>query len=137
MADEITPEATPAFDPTALSDADLSAAFAAARERGAELSAKAEFAAGEAEELAELATRVQLLQTEHASRNQRATEQQAQRDVFASLGDLPPIASPQPVAAPVAPVEPAPVSPAPVVPSVAQMAAQRSEERRVGKECRA
>src|SRR5688572_6421 len=124
MADEITPEATPAFDPTALSDADLSAAFAAARERGAELSAKAEFAAGEAEELAELATRVQLLQTEHASRNQRATEQQAQRDVFASLGDLPQIPAAQPLAAPVAPVEPAPVSPAPVVPSVAQMAAQ-------------
>jgi len=124
MADEITPEATPAFDPTALSDADLSAAFAAARERGAELSAKAEFAAGEAEELAELATRVQLLQTEHASRNQRATEQQAQRDVFASLGDLPQIPAVQPLAAPVAPVEPAPVSPAPVVPSVAQMAAQ-------------
>ena len=127
MADDPTPEATPAFDPTTLDDAALAAEFTRARERGAELSGKTEFAAGEAEELAELATRVQLLQTEHASRNQAAAARQANRDVFATLADLPAIPAPAPVtptAAPVAPVEPTPVPAAPIVPSVAQMAAQ-------------
>jgi len=119
MPDEITPEPV-AFDPATLSDADLAAAFAAARTRGAELSGQAEFAAGEAEELTELATRVTAIQAEQAARIERATATQAQRDVFASLGDLPEVP---------APVLPAPVAPpqapaAPQVPSVAEMGAQ-------------
>jgi len=121
MPEEITPETPPVFDPTTLTDAELSAAFAAARTRGAELSAQAEFAAGEGEELAELATRVQAIQAEQSVRIERATAAQAQRDVFASLTDLPEIPAVKPVAAPVAAVE-APV--VPEVPSVSQMAVQ-------------
>lgn len=121
MPEEITPETPAAFDPAALSDADLAAAFSAARERGAALAAQTEFASGEAEELAELATRVQAIQTEQAARVERATATQAQRDVFASIGDLPEIPPAQPLAAPVAAVE---AVQAPVVPSVSQMAAQ-------------
>lgn len=120
MPEEITPETPAVFDPAALSDADLAAAFAAARTRGAELSGQAEFAAGEAEELSELATRVTAIQAEQAVRIERATATQAQRDVFSSLGDLPEVPAPvlaAPVAAPQA-------APAPVVPSVAEMAVQ-------------
>jgi hypothetical protein len=121
MPEETAPETPEVFDPTALTDAELSAEFAAARTRGAELSAKAEFAAGESEELAELATRVQAIQAEQSVRIERATASQAQRDVFASLTDLPEIPAVKPVAAPVAAVEPVK---APEVPSVAQMAVQ-------------
>lgn len=124
MADDITPETPEVFDPTALNDADLAAAYSAARARGVELSGQTEFAAGEAEELTSLAERVTAIQAEQAVRVQRATATQAQRDVFASLTDLPEIPAAQPLAPAVAPVEPAPVSPAPVVPSVAQMAVQ-------------
>jgi len=124
MPEEITPETPEVFDPSTLSDADLAAAFAAARARGVELSGKAEFAAGEAEELTALAERVVAIQAEQAVRVERATATQAQRDVFASLTDLPEIPAAQPLAPAVAPVEPAPVSQAPVVPSVAQMAVQ-------------
>lgn len=127
MPEETTPPTPEAFDPSAMDDAALQAAFAAARERGAALSAQTEFAAGEAEELAQLATVVQLIQTEFTSRHAAATAQQANRDVFGSLADLPaipapvPVAPAEPVAPPVAAAEPAV---APVVPSVAQMAVQ-------------
>ena len=127
MADDITPEVSQAFDPTTLDDAALAAEFARAGERGRELSAKAEFAAGEAEELTECANRVTAIQAEQAARVERAQAVQAKRDVFASLGDLPQIPQPvlpEPQTAPVAPVEAAPVSQAVAVPSVAQMAAQ-------------
>lgn len=121
MPEETTPETPQVFDPTTLTDAELAEQFAAAKARGLELSAKAEFAAGEGEELAELATKVQAFQTETQARIERATAAQAQRDVFASLGDLPEIPAVKPVAAPVAPVEAAVV---PQVPSVSQMAVQ-------------
>lgn len=121
MPEEITPETPEVFDPSALTDAQLAEQFAAAKARGLELSAKAEFAAGEGEELAELATRVQAFQAETQARIERATAAQAQRDVFASLGDLPEIPAVKPVVAPVAAVE---AAPAPEVPSVAQMSVQ-------------
>lgn len=127
MADDITPEGTPAFDPTTLDDAALAAEFARVGERGRELSAKAEFAAGEADELADCAARVTAIQAEQTARVERARAVQAKRDVFASLGDLPAIPQPvltEPQAAPVTPVETAPVSQAVAVPSVAQMAVQ-------------
>lgn len=127
MADDTTPEVPQAFDPTTLDDAALAAEFARAGERGRELSAKAEFAAGEADELTECANRVTAIQAEQAARVERAQAVQAKRDVFASLGDLPQIPQPvlpEPQAAPVAPVEAVPVSQAVAVPSVAQMAVQ-------------
>ena len=127
MPEEITPEA---FDPAALDDAALTAEYSRIKERGAELAAKAEFAAGEAEELAELATRAGAVQAEATVRVERATAQQGHRDVFATLGELPPITAPVPVAlsgppSPAVPTsEPVPVSQAVAVPSVSQMAAQ-------------
>lgn len=126
MADDTTPETPQVFDPSALSDADLTAEFARAQERGRELASKAaaEFAAGENEELEELATRVVAIQAEQAVRIERATAAQAHRDVFANLGDLPAIPQTTPVTAPVAASEPAVVSQSVSVPSVAQMAAQ-------------
>lgn len=125
MADDTT-EGAPAFDPTAFSDADLSAELARVVERGRELAAKAtsEFAAGEGEEFTELADRLPLLQAETQRRIEAANAQQAQRDAFANLGELPtiPVVTPAaPLAAPVTPPEPAP---APQVPSVSQMGAQ-------------
>jgi hypothetical protein len=121
MSDEITPETPEVFDPTALTDAELSAEFAAAKARGLELSGKTEFAAGEGEELSGLAARVTAIQAEQSARVERAAAAQAQRDVFASLGDLPAIPAVKPVSAPVAAVE---TVKAPEVPSVSQMAVQ-------------
>ena len=124
MADDITPEVPQVFDPSTLDDAALAAEFTRVRERGAELSGKTEFAAGEADELTELAGRAQAILAEQNVRVERATTTQAQRDVFASLGDLPAVPAPVLAKAPEAPVTPAPASPAPEVPSVAQMAVQ-------------
>lgn len=127
MADDTTHETPQVFDPAALSNDELATEFARVKARGAELSAQAQFAAGESEELSELATRAALLQAEFASRNEAVAAEQANRDVFASLGDLPtiPAITPvTPVAAPVTASEPAPVSQAVAVPSVAQMAVQ-------------
>lgn len=130
MADDTTPEVPGAFDPSALDDAALGAEFSRIQERGAELAAKAEFAAGESEELTELAERSSAIKAEATIRAERATAQQAAREAFATSEPLPAIPQPVPVA-PQAPVEavvaasetaPAPVAPA--VPSVAQMAAQ-------------
>lgn len=127
MADDTTPETPQVFDPTTLSNDELAAEFARVKARGVELAAQSEFAAGEGEELTELATRATLLQSEFASRNEAVTAQQANRDVFATLGDLPTIPTVvpvTPVAAPVSAPEPSPVSQSVSVPSVAQMAAQ-------------
>ena len=130
MADDTTPETPQAFDPTALDDAALAAEFARVKERGAELASKAEFAAGEGDELQELAARATAIQGEQAQRIERATAAQAARDAFSSLGDLPaipavtPIAPPAAVEAPVSVEDAAPVSQAVAVPSVAQMAVQ-------------
>ena len=125
MADETTPEATPAFDPTALDDAALAAEVSRVEARGRELSAATAFAAGELDEFTALGEQLPALRAEVERRNAAVAAQQQIRDSFAvetpALAQAQPLA---PVAAPVAPVEPAPVSPAPVVPSVSQMAAQ-------------
>jgi hypothetical protein len=126
MADDTTPEAPQAFDPTSLDDAALAAEFARVAKRGHELSAKAEFAAGEAEELDQLAERLPQLQAETAARIERATAAQAKRDAFASVEVpvIPAVTPLAPVAAPVA-AEQTPEAPqVPSVPSVAEMAAQ-------------
>lgn len=123
MADDTTPEVpeTPSF--AALDDAALAAEFARVAERGRELSAKAEFAAGEAEELDTLAEALPLLQAETAARIERATAAQAKRDAFSAIEipTIPSVTPLEPVAAPVAAVESVQAAP---VPSVAQMAAQ-------------
>ena len=127
MADDITPEAPEAFDPAALDDAALAAEFARIKERGAELAAKAEFAAGEVDELADLADRATAVQAEATARAERATQVQAHRDAFASLGDLPVIPEAVPIAAPAAveaPVSASETVQAPPVPSVSAMAVQ-------------
>ena len=124
MADDITPEAPQAFDPTTLDDAALTAEFARVQERGRALAAQAEFADGEAAEFSELAERLPLLQAETAARIERATAQQAQRDAFASI-EVPTIPAVQPIKAPSEPVAaPVAASQAPVVPSVAEMSTQ-------------
>ena len=123
MADDITPETPQVFDPTALSDAELSAEFTRVAARGAELAALETFADGQAEELSELAARLPLLQTEVASRNAAVAAQQAQRDAFSNVS-VPPITRPTPVAAPSAPETAPEAVPAPQVPSVSQMASQ-------------
>lgn len=123
MADETTPEAPPAFDPTTLDDAALAAEFARVAERGRELSAQAEFADGEAAEFSELADRLPALQAETQARIAQATAQQAQRDAFSSLEVpvIPTVVPSAPLAAPVTASQPAQ---APVVPSVSEMAVQ-------------
>lgn len=123
MADDTT-ENAPAFDPMAFSDAELSAELARVAERGRELSAKAEFAAGEGEELTELAERLPLLQAETQRRIEAVNAQQARRDAFANLGELPTIPAVTPAAPLAAPVTPSEPTPAPQVPSVSQMGAQ-------------
>lgn len=122
MADDITPEATPAFDPTAFSDIELTNEVQRVAGRGRELSAKAEFADGEAAELAELAERSTALGNEVARRNAAAAEQQAQRDAFAS--EPPALIQVTPVAAPAAPVAAEQPAVVPQVPSVSEMAVQ-------------
>lgn len=123
MSEETTPETPAAFDPAAFSDADLPVEIERVAGRGRELSAKAEFAAGEAEELDTLAEQLPLLQAEATARIERATAAQAKRDAFASVEvpTIPAVTPLAPLAAPVAPEQPAP---APQVPSVAEMAAQ-------------
>ena len=114
MADDITPEPAPAFDPTAFSNEDLAAELTRVAERGRELSGKAEFADGEAEELATLAEHLPALQAEVARRNDAVAAEQARRDAFASveISSLATVAPLAPLAAPVAAEQPAPVSPA-------------------------
>lgn len=125
MADDTTPDATPAFDPTTLDDAALAAEFARVTERGRELAGKAEFAAGEGEELSDLATRLPAIQAEQQRRVDAATAAQASRDAFATIAPLPEIPAAAPVAAVEPVVEPVATKETAGVPSVAQMAAQR------------
>ena len=125
MPEEITPEtpATPeAVDYTAFSDIDLTNELQRVQARGRELAAKTEFAAGESEELAELARNSSALGAEVSRRNAAALEEQAHRDAFAA--DLPTLATVTPLEAPSAPVTAPEAAPVPVVPSVSQMAAQ-------------
>lgn len=118
-------EPTP-FDPTALSDDELTAELSRVRVRGSELSAKDVLGEGEGDELSELATRVGAIQAEQAARTERAAALQANRDVFATLpAPAEPAATtePDPGPLPKPPETPkAVVASAPVVPSVAQMA---------------
>jgi hypothetical protein len=125
MADDITPEATPAFDPTTLDDAALAAEVSRVEQRGRELSAKAEFAAGEAAELHELGERLPLLRGEVVRRNEAVAAEQAIRDAFSvETPALAKVAPLEPVKASESAPETAPVSQTVAVPSVAQMAAQ-------------
>lgn len=124
MADDITPEETPALDFSALDDTALAAEYERIASRGAELSGKAEFAAGEGDELSDLAKQLPAIVEEQQRRADAAASVQASRDVFATLPPLPTIPAPV-VAAPaeVAAAETPAVKPV-AVPSVAQMAAQ-------------
>lgn len=123
MADDITPQIPESVDFTSLDDAALAAEFSRVAERGRALSAQAEFAAGESEELSALAESLPALQAETQRRIDAATAAQAQRDAFSSV-QIPTIPAVTPLAPVVAPVAaPEPVV-APQVPSVSQMAVQ-------------
>lgn len=123
MADDITPQIPESVDFSALDDAALAAEFSRVAERGRALSAQAEFAAGESEELSALAESLPALQAETQRRIDAATAAQAQRDAFSSV-QIPTIPAVTPLAPVVAPVAaPEPVV-APQVPSVSQMAVQ-------------
>lgn len=123
MADDITPQIPESVDFSALDDAALAAEFARVAERGRALSAQAEFAAGESEELSALAESLPALQAETQRRIDAATAAQAQRDAFSSIQipTIPTVTPLEPLTAPVAAVEPVA---APQVPSVSQMAVQ-------------
>lgn len=117
MPEEQTP---PPFDPTTLSDDDLSAEFSRVRERGTALSAQDTLTAEETAELSELAVRVSAVQAEQTARTEQAAAVQATRDVFSTLPE-PVIAEPVPAAVTASTPPPA-APPAPVVPSVADTA---------------
>lgn len=123
MADDTTPQTPESVDFSALDDAALAAEFARVAERGRALSAQAEFAAGESEELSALAESLPALQAETQRRIDAATAAQAQRDAFSSIQipTIPAVTPLEPLTAPVVAVEPVA---APQVPSVSQMAVQ-------------
>lgn len=75
------------FDAATLSDEELAAEYGRIQERGAELSAKSEFADGEVEELSELASRVDTVQAEIASRETRAAELSVAKSKFATKSE--------------------------------------------------
>ena len=119
---------TNAFDPTTLSDDELTAEFARVRERGSALSAQEALTEAETAELTELASRVGAVQAEQAARTERAAAVQANRDVFSSLpAPTPPPAAPdtgdgsQPAGS-TTPAAGTAAATVPAVPSVAQMA---------------
>lgn len=115
-----------AFDASTLSDDDLRAQYAGARERGTELSSKETLSAEETSELTGLAAHVTTVNAELSVRTEAAATVQSARDAFAVLPELEPVTVPVAVE-PVAPViEPtavitasAPPTPVPSVPSVA------------------
>lgn len=108
-----------AFDASALDDDALRAEYSRIRERGGELSALDALDAEQTTELAELASRVDLVNAEMSARTERANAAQATRDKFASLPELEPVT----VAAPVVETPAAVVAAAPpVVPSVSTLA---------------
>lgn len=121
MPDETKTETPVAPDYTAFSDADLSAAYTTAYERGQELYAKPseELTEDEAKEFSSLAATVTAITEERNGRQIKADHFQAQRDAFASAPA--PEAPAAPVAVPVAAVEPVK---APEVPSVTAMATE-------------
>jgi hypothetical protein len=115
------------FDPTTLSDDDLSAEYTRVQTRGAELAAQSEFADGEAAELSELAARIDAIEAERTARETRATELASHRARFANAPAPVVEPAPEPAQAPATPpvVEPTAVqrSNEPVaVPSVSELA---------------
>ena len=126
MAEE-TPEATSAFDATALNDTDLYAEYATARERGSELAAMSVRTPEQSAELADIAGRATALHAEIGNRHTAAQAEQANVDVFGALPEMaPPAVTPLPASEPVVetPAAPSATVETPAVPSVAQMAAQ-------------
>lgn len=126
MADDTTPETPQGFDPTVLTDAELSAEFARVGERGQALAAMDTHTDEEAAEFTTLADRLPVLRAETEVRIERATAAQAQRDAFSSV-QVPVIPSVTPLAPVTAPESAPQAAPAPQVPSVAEMAAQAPE----------
>ena len=119
-----TPEKPETFSVEGLSDADVLAAYTAARTRGFELAGKAELSSDEAAELSELATRVKVSGDRLDAIADAAKAQQATREMFAASPER---ALPAPVAPVATPETAAQVEVAPVVaevPSVSQMAVQ-------------
>lgn len=133
MSEEQTPQTpeTPApFDATSLDDTALTAEYDRIKARGVELAAKTEFSTDEANEFTELAERSKAVQAEFQARIERAEQQQAAREAFATMPELS-IPAPSPIT-PTAVVKAAEVAPestpAPTVPSVSEMAAQERPE---------
>lgn len=131
--DSNTPEPLTLFDDAGnfsaegVTDEQLRAEYGRARTRGQELSAQDTLTAEESAELTQLASVVDAVSTELATRDTAAQAAQATRDKFAALPDLTPAPepAPAPVTEPPAAEPPAAVTasvPAPVVPSVSQMA---------------
>jgi len=125
MADDKTPPETEVFSAVGLSDTELNETLESFRARGTELSSKDALTPEETTELAELAVKVKAVQTESATRSERAAELAAHKELFASLpAPAAPVAAPEPVLeATSVQKSTEPVS-APVVPSVAEMAVQ-------------
>ena len=119
-----TPAEPVAFNAATATDEELRTEFNRVVTRGQELSSSE----GDdvASELTELAAALPVLQTELASREAASQALQGARNAFATLQPL--AAPPEPVTAPVAPVEPEPVAAPAVVPSVSQMAVQPRPE---------
>ena len=125
MPEEKIPQTPPPFDPAALNDADLTAAYATAHARGTELSSQETRTDEESSELSELAGRITSIAAEQTARSERAAAQQADRDVFSALPA--PVATTEPDPGPLPLPNPGPVAPEPAavvasVPSVAAMA---------------
>lgn len=117
MADEPTE-----FSAATLDDDALHAEYNRVKDRGGELSSKETLTDDETTELTELASRVDAVNAELATRKEAAEQRQATREKFSSLPTLEPIPAPEPAPVP----EPAPAvtaSAPPAVPSVAVLPA--------------
>lgn len=127
MAEEATPETPTPFDAKALDDAALTAEYDRIRARGQELAVKADATAEEIAELAELASRVDVVSSEITERSAAVAAQNEQREKFGALPEatIPGVVIPTAVqkAGESAP-EPSGAAPAPVVPSVSELGAQ-------------
>lgn len=127
MAEEATPETPTPFDAKALDDAALTAEYERIRSRGQELAVKADATPEEIAELAELASRVDVVSTELTGRADAVAAQNAQREKFGALPEvsLPQVVIPTSVSTSAERAAEAPAAPAaPVVPSVSELGAQ-------------
>lgn len=127
MAEEATPETPTPFDAKALDDAALTAEYDRIRARGQELAVKADATAEEIAELAELASRVDVVSSEITERSAAVAAQNEQREKFGALPEatIPGVVIPSAVAKAGEPApEPSGAAPAPVVPSVSELGAQ-------------